>query len=72
MGSIVYSARLTCAGESQGADVNRVVVVLGDDSDCVMLVLNTRDYLAEVDLPPFEVGKHYRVTVIEEHPPVPY
>lgn len=64
--SIIYSARLLCVGEQQGADAHRVVVVLGDDSDCVLLVLNTREYLAEYDRPPFQAGRTYRVTVEEE------
>lgn len=64
--SIIYSARLLCVGESQGADAHRVVVVLGDESDCVLLVLNTGQYLAEYDRPPLESGKSYRVTVTEE------
>lgn len=63
MSSLLYSAVLRCTVADQGAGVQQVRIALTDDEDALVLLLDPREYFANCDLLPFEVGRAYRIEI---------
>lgn len=65
MSTLLYSALLRCTVADQGAQVQRVRIALADEDDAIELVLDPRAYFGNSDLPPFEIGRAYRIEIRE-------